>query len=151
MVLFDGSQLVGVVRGGDVAPGVSTFGDVPKYESFGPASLNTDGEVAYTADLRGTSFLLDPLDPANEFDDLTLWRHDTPGTGNPTLLLREADLEPGGDGEFATFTIQAFNDAGGPVIHAFLRGTDGNHPGGRPILGETTRRHSRLFLLGLPY
>ena len=99
-----------IVRAGQAAPdGNGTF------SRLGVFSLNDDGQVAFLADLTGTT--------AGADDDSGIFR----GDGNPksdlTQIARAGQRAPDGSGTFLSFERLAFNDAGQAAFVASLTGT----------------------------
>lgn len=119
-----------VARGGEQVPNLEADAiyELPRDNNtvaFQGIMMNNLGEVAYAADLRIPFGLVDSF--GNEqIDDDVCYFGDGLGTAetNYTILAREFDFVPGGDGEFGGFglnALQALNDAGVTLFQASLR------------------------------
>ncbi|MEM1012398.1 MAG: choice-of-anchor tandem repeat NxxGxxAF-containing protein [Planctomycetota bacterium] len=125
LVDFTGSGLTQIAREGDSTPD----GDGALSTMFGTFSINDAGQVAYAADLTGTS--------GGDSDDQAIFRDGM--SGGAVQIARKGQAAPDGNGSFLRFLFPKLNNVGQVAFVADLAGTSGGEADAQGIyVGDGT-------------
>ncbi len=107
--LGSGGAVTQVTREGQAVPDGNGV-----FSSFSTPALNDSGQVAFRADLTGTS--------GGTSDNEGIFLR---SGGSVTRIVREGQAAPDGNGVFSSLTSPSLNGSGQAVFRAFLTGTSG--------------------------